>query len=170
MQEKIRRKAAGLKKPRPIRLSPLSLNIFHVKAASRNSFLFSSTARPPTQIFDSLNHSQLSCRFRWVVKIIYHFKTIVSRALFTRSAAMTGWWPNDGNMTQVEVLLIDIGTLIVCGTSIIYIFLLRDESTTLVIRLSLRARTMWSSMRSMLAKSDYVQMGAWIWMLVTSCN
>ncbi len=71
-------------------------------------------------------------------------------------------------MTQAEVLPIDIGTLIVCGTSIMYILLLRDESTTLVIRLSLRARTMWSSMRSMFANSDYLQMGAWVWMLVTS--
>jgi hypothetical protein len=73
-------------------------------------------------------------------------------------------------MTQVEVLPIDIGTLIVCGISIMYILLLRDESTTLVIRLSLRARTMWSSMRSILANSDYFQIGAWIWMLVTSYN
>jgi hypothetical protein len=45
-------------------------------------FLLSLTARHITQIFDSLKSFLLSCRFRYVVKIILYiyFKTIVPRA------------------------------------------------------------------------------------------
>lgn len=50
-----------------------------------NFFFSSSTARPPTQIFAGSTHFQLSWRLRWVVKIMHHFKTIVTRAPWKRS-------------------------------------------------------------------------------------
>jgi hypothetical protein len=87
-------RAAG---PPNLGLARISLN-FPLNSAPQNLFLSSSTARPPTQIFNSLSHSQLSWRLRCVVKIRHHFKTIVTRAPLAaccHDMMMTYRWEHD---------------------------------------------------------------------------